>query len=77
MSRISGESNLIVNDDMHCAMCSVIWKIRQVEGLKYNSLTTESSITVKKHRHDLLSLIVPAVELFSFSFALDDGIASL
>lgn len=49
MSGVSRETDLIVYDNMHRSMGSVIRKIGQMEGFKDDPLATESSITVKKH----------------------------
>lgn len=53
MSRIGGETNLIVYDDVYSSMSGVSWQIRQVHRFKNNTLSTEGSISMEKNRHNL------------------------
>ncbi len=55
MTRIGGETNLVIGNDMNSAAGRVVRKIRQSERLVHDALTGESSVTVQKDRHRLLS----------------------
>lgn len=77
MPRISGETNLVVDDNVNGAVGGVVGKVRQVEGLEHNSLSAEGSVTVKQHGHDFLALTISPVELLGTGLALDNGVARL
>ena len=44
---------LIVDDDMDRTMCGVRGEFAEVEGLVYNSLSSEGSVSVDQNGHDL------------------------
>jgi hypothetical protein len=53
MTRIGGETNLVIGNDMNSATGRVVRQIRQSERLVHDALTGESSVTVQKDRHRL------------------------
>ncbi|KXT12824.1 hypothetical protein AC579_7602 [Pseudocercospora musae] len=61
---ISSETNLVVDDQMDRAASVVCRKCIEAHGLVYDTLGSESSVTVEKHSHggSGMSLIVVVVE---------------
>lgn len=74
VSRISCKSNLIVDDDVNGAVCSVVGKIGQMESFVNHALSRESSVSVDQHGHHLLSFSITFVKLFGSCLALNDRV---
>lgn len=77
MPGISGETDLVVDDNVNGAVGGVVRQVGQVEGLENNALTAEGSVTVEQHGHDFLALTVSPVELLCTGLALDNWVAGL
>ena len=50
-SRVRGEANLVVDDDVDCPVGGVVGEVAEVEGLVHDALTREGSISVKEKAH--------------------------
>jgi hypothetical protein len=77
VTRIGGETNLVVDDDVDGSVGGVVGQVRQMHCLEDDSLTAEGGVTVEHDGHDLLAFTVTAVELLGSGLALDDWIAGL
>lgn len=74
---IGGEANLVVGHHVDGAVGGVVGQVRQMHRLVDNALAAEGGITVNQDGHDLLALLVAAVELLGTGLALHHGIHSL
>mmetsp|Transcript_20594 Transcript_20594/g.40459 ORF Transcript_20594/g.40459 Transcript_20594/m.40459 type:complete len:537 (+) Transcript_20594:1324-2934(+) len=77
LTRISGETDLVVNNDVNAATSLVVRESAHVHGLVYDTLATESGITVDKHRHGAVALLVVVVVLLGAGLTDDDRVNSL
>ena len=55
-----GETNLVVDDDVHSAACGITTGLGQCQCFLVNTLTCKSSITVNQHWQNLLAMRVGA-----------------
>lgn len=71
---IGGEADLVVGHHVDGAVGGVVGQIRQMHRLVDDTLAAEGGIAVNQDGHDLLALLVAAVELLGTGLALNDGI---
>mmetsp|Transcript_9705 Transcript_9705/g.32459 ORF Transcript_9705/g.32459 Transcript_9705/m.32459 type:complete len:488 (+) Transcript_9705:1026-2489(+) len=76
-TRVSGEPDHVVDDDVDCAPSCICWDLRQLHHFCYNPLTTEGSVTMQQHSHDSLHLLVVDEELLRPRLPYDDRVHSL
>ena len=70
---VGGESDLVVGDDVDGALGGVLGELAHVEALVDDALSGEGGVAVEQHGHDLLALVVAAVELLGLHLALQEG----
>lgn len=56
MSRIGGESDLVVGNDVDGAVGSVCGQVWQVHGLEHHALAGERSVSVEEDWHHLQNI---------------------
>lgn len=62
-------TDLVVDNDVDTATCTVIREVAQVQGFIHNSLAREAAIAMHDHSHVLPSLFVVGVVLLGTRFA--------
>lgn len=75
-ARISGETDLVVDDNVDSTASAVGRQIMEAHGFVDNTLTSKGSVTVHQDSHRVLALGVLAVELEGASLTQDNGVDS-
>ena len=73
----SGETDLVVHHDVHCAACFVTAKAGKGETFCHNTLACECRIAVKQDWHNAGAFAVVVLVLLCANLADDDGVYRL
>ena len=55
---IGGETDLVVDDEMDGASCSVAGEVVEAHGFVYNTLSSKGGVTMKQNTHSSVGIFV-------------------